>query len=58
MEIGQYCFPFEIELPDWLPASLYTAENFHSILMKIKYMLVAQVEGHDKLHLIQNPIVK
>ena len=22
IEIGQYAFPFEIDLPDWLPASL------------------------------------
>ena len=25
IEAGQYCFPFEIDLPDWLPASLIVA---------------------------------
>ena len=38
---GQYAFPFEIELPDWLPASISIAEPEHSIFMQIKYMLIA-----------------
>ena len=27
IEPGQYAFPFEIELPDWLPVSAGIAEN-------------------------------
>jgi len=30
---GQYAFPFEIELPDWLPASMGVAENQNAMLM-------------------------
>ena len=37
---GQYAFPFEIELPDWLPASIGVVENKDAIMMQIKYMLV------------------
>ena len=33
MEPGQYAFPFEIELPDWLPTTIALAETEHSILM-------------------------
>ena len=49
MEIGQYVFPFEIELPPWLPASLYMADSENNAIMKIKYMLVTQVEGNETL---------
>lgn len=46
IQVGQYAFPFEINLPDWLPASLGLVENEKAILMSIKYRLVAQIEGH------------
>ena len=45
IEKGQYSFPFAIDLPDWLPASLGILENEQAIAMHIKYMLVAQIEG-------------
>ena len=47
---GQYAFPFEIELPDWLPASIGVAENANAMLMQIKYMLITQIEGWPNLH--------
>ena len=44
IKVGKYAFPFEIVLPEWLPASLCVAEPDYSIYMAIKYMLVAQIE--------------
>ena len=49
IEHGQYAFPFEIELPDWLPASTGVVENKDAIMMQIKYMLVVQIEGLKNL---------
>ena len=55
---GQYAFPFEIELPDWLPASIGCAENNNAVLMQIKYMLIAQIEGITHLHYYRRRDVK
>ena len=55
---GQYAFPFEIELPDWLPASTGVAENQNAMLMQIKYMLIAQIEGITALHYYKRRNVK
>ena len=55
IEVGQYAFPFEIELPDWLPATSALADNEHSVLMQVKYQLIAQVEGEVN-HLYMQPL--
>lgn len=58
IEPGQYAFPFEIELPDWLPVSAGIAENQHGILMQVKYMLIAQIEGLPQLNILKRPSPK
>ena len=45
IETGQYAFPFEIQLPEWLPASIGVTENEHVIMMQVKYMLAVQIEA-------------
>ena len=35
IKVGHYCFPFEIEMPDWLPASLIIAESKFSLIQKV-----------------------
>ena len=51
IKVGHYCFPFEIEMPDWLPASLIIAESKFSLIQKVQYMLVIQLEGNSKYKL-------
>ena len=50
MEEGQYSFPFEFDLPEWLPSSVTTADPDGNIFMQVKYMLIAQIEGLEYVY--------
>ena len=40
---GQYSFPFQIQLPDWLPGSMILAVEKECARIGVEYALVAQL---------------
>ena len=40
---GQYSFPFSIQLPDWLPASMLLAVEKETARIGVEYALVAEL---------------
>jgi len=41
-ENGDFSFPFQMQLPEWLPASVIYTGDKHSAKMQIRYFLHAQ----------------
>ena len=42
IEPGHYAYPFTIDVPDWLPASIHQACEQYLYQYNIKYLLRAQ----------------
>ena len=41
LDTGQYSFPFSIQLPDWLPASMSIGRQHERARLNVEYKLVA-----------------
>lgn len=45
---GQYTFPFSVQIPPWLPASMLLSTQRECALMAITYELVAEFKPFDE----------
>jgi len=52
---GQYCFPFELDVPEWLPASTMCYEKKNSTTLVVRYAVVAQLTPVYAKDYIEDP---
>jgi hypothetical protein len=38
---GMYSYPFTLQIPAWLPASMFLAQPFEECMLKIRYFMTA-----------------
>ena len=41
--LGQFTYPFALQIPDWVPASMMMAGEYEQALLSIKYSIRAQM---------------
>ena len=46
--LGQYQFPFSLNLPKWLPDSMLLAHPEESLSLECRYRLITQLEPWDE----------
>ena len=46
--LGQFTFPFALQIPDWVPASMMLSGEYENALLSIRYSIRAQMTPKNK----------